>query len=151
MGAGIAHVCAFAGLDVLLYDNQAAQLSRAVATIKKNLSRQSVATADSEAVLRRIKLQETPGEWLATSDFIIEAVSENKSIKFDVYEKVNAYIADDAVFASNTSSYPIGELAEKTPNPENFIGMHFMNPVPLMARTSEELTLNSCCLEEGTE
>ncbi|MCH9758389.1 MAG: 3-hydroxybutyryl-CoA dehydrogenase [Proteobacteria bacterium] len=136
MGSGIAHVCALAGFSTLLYDNQAAALPQALQNIAANLARQvkkqSISNAQATAAQANIQTQTAIGSWLSAADFIIEAVSEDRAIKQALYQQVRPYVAADAIFASNTSSYAIGALAAATPNAANFIGMHFMNPVPMM-------------------
>ena len=79
-----------------------------------------------------IRPEQTLGDWLNAADFIIEAVSEVQPVKQRLYKEADVFVSDGAVFASNTSSYSISELAKHIRHPENFIGMHFMNPVPLM-------------------
>jgi 3-hydroxybutyryl-CoA dehydrogenase len=135
MGCGIAHVFAVAGYRVLLNDINAAQLSAALGSIEKNLARQvaseKIDQSQSDAALARIS---THGELaaLAEADLVIEAASENETVKSDILQAVSALVADDALLASNTSSISITRLAAQTRHPENFIGMHFMNPVPVM-------------------
>ena len=136
MGGGIAHVCAVAGLNTTLFDNQPVQLPKALNAIKRNLARQVQKQVISDAAARlaaeNIRPEQTLGNWLNAADFIIEAVSEALPVKRRLYEEADVFVSDDAVFASNTSSYSISEMAKYTRRPENFIGMHFMNPVPLM-------------------
>jgi len=135
MGCGIAHVFALAGYRVLLNDINAAQLSAGLATIEKNLARQvaseKITQSDSEEALALIS---THGELaaLAEADLVIEAASEDENIKLQILEAVSALVSDDTLLASNTSSISITRLAAQTRHPENFIGMHFMNPVPVM-------------------
>ena len=135
MGCGIAHVFALAGYRVLLNDINAAQLSAGLVTIEKNLARQvaseKITQIDSEAALALIS---THGELatLAEADMVIEAASEDENIKLQILEAVSALVSDDTLLASNTSSISITRLAAQTRHPENFIGMHFMNPVPVM-------------------
>lgn len=136
MGSGIAHVCAVAGLHTALFDNQPTQLPKALDAIKKNLARQTQKQVISEEAARlaaeNIRPEQTLGDWLNAADFIIEAVSEVQPVKQRLYKEADVFVSDGAVFASNTSSYSISELAKHIRHPENFIGMHFMNPVPLM-------------------
>ena len=129
MGNGIAHVCARSGLKVVLHDLDRKFLDRALTTISKNLDRQK--EKDKDAVLGRIITTVTPGE-LAAADFIIEAVSENVDVKSRVFETMDAIARPDVILASNTSSISITKIAAKTNRPDKVIGMHFMNPVPVM-------------------
>ncbi|WOV91421.1 MAG: 3-hydroxyacyl-CoA dehydrogenase NAD-binding domain-containing protein [Candidatus Zeuxoniibacter abyssi] len=135
MGSGIAHVCAVAGLHTALFDNQPTQLPKALDAIKK-FARQTQKQVISEEAARlaaeNIRPEQTLGDWLNAADFIIEAVSEVQPVKQRLYKEADVFVSDGAVFASNTSSYSISELAKHIRHPENFIGMHFMNPVPLM-------------------
>ncbi len=135
MGAGIAHVFALGGYDVILNDIDSAQLDKAVATIETNLARQSakgMINAEGEkAALQRI----TPAadiQKLAPCNLVIEAASEDQAIKKAVFKSLSGVLAKDAILASNTSSISITGLAAATDHPENFIGIHFMNPAPIM-------------------
>jgi 3-hydroxybutyryl-CoA dehydrogenase len=135
MGNGIAHVFAMKGFDVSLVDLNEELLNRSFATITKNLDRQIkkeiISEADKEQILKRISrisgVENTPKE----SDLVIEAVFENKQVKLDIFNKLNPIIKADSIFASNTSSISITELSTAS-RPDKFIGMHFMNPVPMM-------------------
>ena len=99
--------------------------------IKKNLARQTQKQVISEEAARlaaeNIRPEQTLGDWLNAADFIIEAVSEVQPVKQRLYKEADVFVSDGAVFASNTSSYSISELAKHIRHPENFIGMHFMN------------------------
>ncbi len=135
MGAGISHVCALAGYSVKLCDISADALAKAVAGIEKNLDRQvakgKTTEADKTAALARI----TTGTELAMfgdSDLVIEAATENETIKRDILKKVCPVLKPSALVATNTSSISITRLAAATDRPAKFIGMHFMNPVPVM-------------------
>lgn len=135
MGGGIAHVFALAGYDVLLNDISAGQLKKAIGTIEKNLARQTAkgvieAGAEQEA-LKRIKTADDVSA-LRHCDLVIEAASEDQAIKKEIFKSLNGVLGKDAILASNTSSISITGLAAATNHPENFIGIHFMNPVPLM-------------------
>lgn len=135
MGGGIAHVFALAGYDVILNDISAAQLEKAVATIGKNLARQTAkgvidASAEKSA-LEKIKTVDDINA-LAPCNLVIEAASEDQAIKKEIFKSLNGVLGKDAILASNTSSISITGLAAATNHPENFIGIHFMNPVPLM-------------------
>jgi len=106
-----------------------------VATIAKNLQRNvdkgKLAAADRDAILGRIKATTTLGD-MAAADFVVEAASENEAIKFTIFENLEAICAPHVILASNTSSIPIGRIASHTKRPTQVIGMHFMNPVPVM-------------------
>ena len=135
MGCGIAHVFALAGYRVLLNDINAAQLSAGLATIEKNLARQvaseKITQSACDAALALISTHSELAA-LADADLVIEAASEDENIKLQILEAVSAIVSDDTLLASNTSSISITRLAAQTRHPENFIGMHFMNPVPVM-------------------
>jgi 3-hydroxybutyryl-CoA dehydrogenase len=135
MGCGIAHVFALAGYRVLLNDINAAQLSAGLATIEKNLALQvaseKITQSACDAALALISTHSELAA-LADADLVIEAASEDENIKLQILEAVSAIVSDDTLLASNTSSISITRLAAQTRHPENFIGMHFMNPVPVM-------------------
>ncbi|MGB1005748.1 MAG: 3-hydroxybutyryl-CoA dehydrogenase [Thalassobaculaceae bacterium] len=135
MGGGIAHVCALAGLDVTLLDIEDAVLARAVETIRGNLARQvsrgKIAEADADAAVARIATT-TDYAGFAACDAVVEAATENEEIKRAVFQSMLPHLRDDALIASNTSSISITRLAASTDRPERFIGLHFMNPVPVM-------------------
>ena len=135
MGCGIAHVFALAGYRVLLNDINAAQLSAGLAIIEKNLARQvaseKITQSACDAALALISTHSELAA-LADADLVIEAASEDENIKLQILEAVSALVSDDTLLASNTSSISITRLAAQTRHPENFIGMHFMNPVPVM-------------------
>ena len=135
MGAGIAHVFALAGHRVILVDLERAYLDRAVATIANNLERQvkkeSISSAQKNAALAVIQTT-TDYAALAPCRMVIEAVSENRDVKKQVLKQIDAVVAAECIIASNTSTISITELAACVRSPERFIGMHFMNPVPMM-------------------
>ena len=135
MGGGIAHVCALAGLDVTLLDIEDAVLARAVDTIRGNLARQvsrgKIAEGEAEAAVARIATT-TDYASFAACDAVVEAATENEEIKRSVFQSMLPHLRDDALIASNTSSISITRLAAGTDRPERFIGLHFMNPVPVM-------------------
>ncbi|MCP3177707.1 3-hydroxybutyryl-CoA dehydrogenase [Desulfuromonas sp. KJ2020] len=135
MGNGIAHVFAQFGYEVVLYDIAQAQLDKAVATIRQNLERQAKkgAIADSLVAesLGRIRTTQKM-EDLAAVDFAVEAVTENEPLKLEIFRKLDGIVKPEAFLASNTSSIPITKIAAVTGRPEKVIGMHFMNPVPVM-------------------
>ncbi|HEY4136752.1 MAG TPA: 3-hydroxybutyryl-CoA dehydrogenase [Alphaproteobacteria bacterium] len=135
MGSGIAHVMAQHGLDVMLVDVNPQQLDKAVAVIKKNMERQvakgTIQTSDVTAALARIKITSNMAD-LGDRDLVIEAATENEKVKVAIYKDMVPHLKADAMVASNTSSISITRLAAATDRPEKFIGMHFMNPVPVM-------------------
>ena len=135
MGSGIAHVCALAGLSVRMLDSNADALSRAQASIAKNMERQTskgtIQLADKDAALGRIGLG-TDYAAFADADLVIEAATEKEEIKVLIYKAVLPHLRADCLLASNTSSISITRLAASTDRPGKFVGMHFMNPVPMM-------------------
>jgi len=135
MGGGIAHACALAGLDVTPLDIEDAVLARAVDTIRGNLARQvsrgKIAEGEAEAAVARIATT-TDYASFAACDAVVEAATENEEIKRAVFQSMLPHLRDDALIASNTSSISITRLAAGTDRPERFIGLHFMNPVPVM-------------------
>ena len=135
MGSGIAHVSALAGFEVVLNDVSADRLKSGMATINGNLSRQlakKVITDDAKAkALNGIVLSETL-DGLADCDLVIETVVEKEEVKRKIFHDVCAVLKPEAIVASNSSSISITRLAASTDRPEKFIGIHFMNPVPLM-------------------
>lgn len=135
MGCGIAHVFALSGFRVLLNDISQDRIEAGIATITGNMARQiasgKLAESDSEAALARIHPATNLGA-MAEADLAIEAASENEAIKIEILREVSSVLAPDAIIASNTSSISITRLAAATDRPEQFIGMHFMNPVPVM-------------------
>ncbi len=135
MGCGIAHVLALAGIDVTIVDADPASIERATAIIERNMSRQVnrqiITEADMTAGLARIT-GHTGLEATADADMVIEAVTENEKVKVDLFNALCPHLKPTALLASNTSSISITRLASTTDRPDKFIGMHFMNPVPLM-------------------
>ncbi|HEV2615739.1 MAG TPA: 3-hydroxybutyryl-CoA dehydrogenase [Candidatus Acidoferrales bacterium] len=135
MGNGIAHVFAKAGYSVILRDVEQKHLDRALDTIGKNLDREvkkaKITGADKSATLARIKIT-TDAKSLNDADIAIEAVPEQRELKERVLKEADAALRPGVILASNTSSISITALAAKTSRSENFIGMHFMNPVPVM-------------------
>jgi 3-hydroxybutyryl-CoA dehydrogenase len=135
MGNGIAHVCAVAGYDVGLYDQALDKIEAALSTIRKNLAR-SVKSGrirpeqESEA-LRRIRAIDSL-QSLGDSDIVIETAVEDEQIKRKIFADLCPVLKKDAILGTNTSSLSITRLAASTDRPEQFIGIHFMNPVPLM-------------------
>lgn len=135
MGNGIAHVFARSGYDVILRDVDARALERALATIGVNLDREvkkgKIAENDKPATLARLK-PVTEIAPLANVDFAVEAVPEQFELKARVLKEADSVLPPHAILASNTSSISITELASQTSRPDRFVGMHFMNPVPVM-------------------
>ena len=135
MGNGIAQVFAQTGFNVNLVDIDQAFLDRAVATIGKSMDRQikkeKITAGDKDAALARISTS-TDLAVAADSQVVIEAVTERLEVKLEIFKKLAEVCSADAILASNTSSLPITQLAAATNNPGQFIGMHFMNPVPMM-------------------
>ena len=135
MGNGIAHVFAAAGFNVLLNDIDSERIDAAIATVEKNLARQvgkgELSQEDADAAHARIK-PATSLEALSDCDLVIESASENLDLKKQIFGALSKVLKADAIMASNTSSMSITALAASTDRPEKFIGIHFMNPVPVM-------------------
>jgi 3-hydroxybutyryl-CoA dehydrogenase len=162
MGNGIAHVFAQFGYEVIIYDIAAAQLERATATIRQNLERQAKKGAIAESLvgetMGRIRTTVAMGD-LAPVDFAVEAVTENEQLKLEIFRQLDATVKAGSILASNTSSIPITKIAAVTGRPDKVIGMHFMNPVPVMKlvevirghATSEETFTVTAALVTGLE
>lgn len=135
MGNGIAHVMAIAGYDVLLNDVSQDALDTALVRIDKNMERQlkggKISPEDKSEAMGRIKSTLDLAE-LGQSDLIIEAATENETIKQKIFDSLLPHIKDTTILTSNTSSISITRLASRTDRPEKFMGFHFMNPVPVM-------------------
>ncbi|MCO0596001.1 3-hydroxybutyryl-CoA dehydrogenase [Peribacillus butanolivorans] len=135
MGSGIAQVCAMSGYEVLLHDLKEEYVEKGLGTIIKNLSRQvekgKMAAGDKEATLSRLT-SSTDLKNAAGVDLVIEAAIENMEIKTKLFAELDEITPKHVILASNTSSLPITEIAAATKRPEKVIGMHFMNPVPVM-------------------
>ncbi|MCG6892452.1 MAG: 3-hydroxybutyryl-CoA dehydrogenase [Desulfobacteraceae bacterium] len=135
MGGGIAQVAAMSGKSVILNDIQSEFVEKGLAGIEKNLSRSvdkgKLAAEEKQAVLARIRTS-TKLEDMAGADFVVEAATENESIKFQLFRDLDGICAEPVILATNTSSIPIGRIAAQTGRPDKVIGMHFMNPVPVM-------------------
>ena len=135
MGNGIAHAFARAGYAVILRDVETRFLDRGIATIAKNVDREikkgKITEAEKASVLARVRPTTDMGT-LAAVDFAVEAVPEQRDLKIRVLQEVDAVLRSGAILASNTSSISITELAAQTQRADRFIGMHFMNPVPMM-------------------
>ncbi len=135
MGNGIAHVFAQYGYNVVLVDIKEEYLERALKTISKNMDRQikkgTLTEDEKKAALSRI-LPTTDIEQVKDVDFVVEAVIENKDLKKDIFKKLDEITKPEVILASNTSSISITELGATTNRPDKVVGMHFMNPVPVM-------------------
>lgn len=159
MGNGIAHVFAQHGYDVVLCDISEEQLTNALATIGKNLSRQIAKglITEEQKALALAKIS-TSTDLASARDvqLVIEAASENKALKFNLFRQIDELINKDSILASNTSTISITEIASKTSRPEKVIGMHFMNPVPMMKlveiirglATSDDVFVSVCELSK---
>ncbi|MCM3718435.1 3-hydroxybutyryl-CoA dehydrogenase [Fictibacillus phosphorivorans] len=135
MGSGIAQVCAMAGFDVILHDIKEEFIEKGIGNIQKNLNRQvekgRLEEREKEAILSRVTTS-VALENASKADLVIEAVVENMDVKTQLFKMLDQFAPDHAILASNTSSLPITEIAAATERPEKVIGMHFMNPVPVM-------------------
>ncbi|MGE0044585.1 MAG: 3-hydroxybutyryl-CoA dehydrogenase [Hyphomonadaceae bacterium] len=135
MGNGIAHVCALAGYDVLLNDAKPEALDGAIAVIEKNMARQAarglIKQDQMKAAMPRIKKTPKLGDF-GQCDIAIESAVENEEIKRKIFADLTPILRPDAILATNTSSISITRLAATTDRPDKFMGVHFMNPVPLM-------------------
>ncbi|MCH8683829.1 3-hydroxybutyryl-CoA dehydrogenase [Pedomonas mirosovicensis] len=136
MGNGIAHVAALAGYAVTIAEVSMDRAEKGRATIEKNMQRQVskevITTADMQAALARISLTTDYADF-ASADLVIEAATENEAIKREIFGKLAAILTPEALIATNTSSISITRLAAATDRPDRFGGMHFFNPVPMMA------------------
>ncbi|HEY0833843.1 MAG TPA: 3-hydroxybutyryl-CoA dehydrogenase [Azospirillum sp.] len=135
MGSGIAHVCAASGYDVVLMDISDEIVRKAIAGITKNMDRQvqkgKLSEADKAAALARITTA-TEMSAFGDSDLVVEAATENETLKREILKKLVPNLKAEALIATNTSSISITRLAASTDRPSKFMGMHFMNPVPVM-------------------
>jgi 3-hydroxybutyryl-CoA dehydrogenase len=135
MGTGIAHVVALSGFEVVLNDLAKEKAEAALETISNNLSRQiasgKIGEKDRQQTLQRISLAETFAGF-ADADLVIEAATEEETVKRKIFVALCPYLKPDAIVATNTSSISITRLAASTDRPERFIGLHFMNPAPVM-------------------
>ena len=135
MGSGIAHVCALGGRDVRLHDMSAERLQTALSEIDRNLARQvakgAITEAEAKAALSRITATPDAAQ-AAKVDLVIEAATENEETKKAIFQALVPHLLPQTILASNTSSISITRLAAATDRPEKFIGLHFMNPAPLM-------------------
>ncbi|WP_243369674.1 3-hydroxybutyryl-CoA dehydrogenase [Microvirga solisilvae] len=135
MGSGIAHVCSLAGFNVRLHDLSDDRINAGLATINGNMARQvskgAVTDSDRQAALERIKPARGYDD-LSVCDIVIEAATENEEVKRKIFTNLCASLRPETMIATNTSSISITRLAAATDRPEKFIGIHFMNPVPVM-------------------
>ena len=135
MGNGIAHVAAIAGYTVLLYDMSTDRIEKGLATINGNMARQvsSGKLSEEERKAATARLGGAPSiEDLASCDLVIEAATEDETVKRKIFQQLCPVLNPEAMIATNTSSISITRLAAQTDRPERFIGIHFMNPVPVM-------------------
>ncbi|MGV3762389.1 3-hydroxybutyryl-CoA dehydrogenase [Parapedobacter sp.] len=136
MGNGIAHVFAQYGFDVALVDIRETALTQSLETIANNLDRQIkkgiIAIADKENILSRITTHTDVGAGVHAADLVVEAATENEQVKRSLFEQLDKYCPKQTILASNTSSISITKIAAATQRPDRVVGMHFMNPVPLM-------------------
>lgn len=135
MGNGIAHVFALAGYSVQLNDIDPERIKAAIGVIEKNLVRQAAKGAITQTDVERAMQAISPGptlETLANCDLVIESATENQAIKKKIFGELSSILKKDALMATNTSSISITGLAAVTDRPDRFIGLHFMNPVPIM-------------------
>jgi 3-hydroxybutyryl-CoA dehydrogenase len=135
MGSGIAQVAAMSGLQVIMNDIRDEFVERGLKNITKiltrNVEKAKMTQEEKEGILGRLKTS-TSLKDMAAADFVVEAASENEPIKFGVFRELDTVCRQEVILASNTSSIPIGRIAAQTKRPEKVIGMHFMNPVPVM-------------------
>lgn len=136
MGNGIAHVFAMKNYNVVLCDISEAALERAIATIGKNLDRmvakEKISEDDKAETLSNITTQTDIAVAVSESDLVVEAATENVDLKLNIFRQMDEHAPDDAILATNTSSISITQIAAVTKRPAQVIGMHFMNPVPVM-------------------
>jgi 3-hydroxybutyryl-CoA dehydrogenase len=152
MGNGIAHVFAQFGYNVSLIDISEESLARGVATIERNLdrmvSKEKISADDKSATLGRLKTYTSTKEGVANVQLVVEAATENVDLKLKIFKELDNLTGDDVILATNTSSISITKIAAVTNRPDKVIGMHFMNPVPVMKlveiirgySTSDEVT-----------
>jgi len=135
MGNGITQVAAMSGLNVIMNDIKDEFVERGLATITKILSRNvdkgKMTDDEKNAVLGRIKTSVSLKD-MSSADFVVEAAVENETLKFQIFKDLDEICESEVILATNTSSIPIGRIAAQTRRPEKVIGMHFMNPVPVM-------------------
>jgi 3-hydroxybutyryl-CoA dehydrogenase len=135
MGNGIAQVAAASGLSVIMNDIKEEFVAKGLATITKNLQRQvdkgKLSLDEKDQITSRIQSSLVLQD-MASADYVVEAATENEPLKFKIFQDLDNYCQPEVILATNTSSIPIGRIAAQTQRPEKVIGMHFMNPVPIM-------------------
>lgn len=135
MGGGIAQVAAASGLNVIMCDINEEFVQRGLSVIKKNLARSvdknRISQEEADATLDRLRTTVDMND-MKNADYVVEAASENEKIKFQIFRDLDKICREDTILATNTSSIPIGSIAAQTKRPTKVIGMHFMNPVPVM-------------------
>jgi len=135
MGKGIAQVAAMSGMDVVMNDISAEFVQKGLTTITKILTRNvgkgKITETEKELILGRISTS-TDLKDMAAADFVVEAATENETLKFKIFKDLDNICPPDTILSTNTSSIPIGRIASQTQRPDKIIGMHFMNPVPVM-------------------
>jgi len=136
MGNGIAHVFAQTGFNVTLIDVSQEQLNKAINTITKNIDRQIskglITEDDKQYALQNINIQTALAEGIKNADLVVEAATENIDLKLNIFKQIDEHASAHCILATNTSSISITKIASVTNRPEQVIGMHFMNPVPVM-------------------
>ena len=136
MGNGIAQACAVAGIDAMMLDVNPAALEKGVATISGSLDRllkkEKITAEQKAAAMAHVKATSTLAD-LAVCDYVIEAATENEALKIKILKDLDAALKPETIIATNTSSISITQLAAATQRPDRFVGMHFFNPVPMMA------------------
>jgi 3-hydroxybutyryl-CoA dehydrogenase len=150
MGSGIAHVIALSGYDVALHDIAKDKVDAAIGTIDRNLARQvasgKISEDDKRKALARITYAETMGK-LGDADLVIEAATEDETVKRKIFVALCPFLKPNAIVSTNTSSISITRLAAATDRPERFIGLHFMNPAPVMELVE---MIRGIATEDGT-
>ncbi|MCM3442944.1 3-hydroxybutyryl-CoA dehydrogenase [Metabacillus halosaccharovorans] len=135
MGSGIAQVCAMAGYEVILHDLNEKIVHKGISSIKKQLQKQvekeKLTNSEKEEIIQRLNVSSTL-DHVKKADLIIEAIIEKMEVKTSLFEELDQLASEKTILATNTSSLPITEIAAATTRPERVIGMHFMNPVPVM-------------------
>jgi 3-hydroxybutyryl-CoA dehydrogenase len=135
MGNGIAQVAAMSGMNVIMNDISAEFVQKGLANItkilSKNVAKDKISEAEKESILSRIS-SSTDLKDMAGADFVVEAATENETLKFKIFKDLDSICPPEAILSTNTSSIPIGRIDSQTQRPGKIIGMHFMNPVPVM-------------------
>jgi len=135
MGNGIAQVAAMSGVDVIMNDISTEFVQKGLATVtkilKKSVDKGKLAQSENELILSRISTS-TDLKDMAAADFVVEAATENETLKFKIFQDLDTICPPATILSTNTSSIPIGRIASQTQRPDKVIGMHFMNPVPVM-------------------